>query len=188
MSQNIHTIPQNLRDTVREEPSLYQFEAQLEVVPIGLVPEGIRMANTFEGRVVEGILRGGRVWGIDHFVLRNDGVGILDAQKTISLGDVHLHEHVHGYCLPPEDLELPPLEALLEPGFEWPDVPFAIQGFSYFRAAAPELVHLNRALASIDGWASFATGALVVETRLMRHQGRVRPLDRAPRLDVAIGS
>ena len=188
MSHHIQTVPDIRRSASADEPSLYQFEAQLEVVPIGLVPEGIRMANTFEGRVVRGILEGGRVWGIDHFVLRNDGVGILDAQKTISLGDVHLHEHVHGYCLPPDDLELPPLEALLEPGFEWPDIPFAIQGFSYFRAAAPELVHLNRALAAIDGWASFATGALVVETRLLKHQGRVAPLNRAPKLDFAIGS
>ncbi len=168
--------------SIDDEPLLYEFEAQLDVVPIGLVPEGIRMANSFEGRVRRGILEGARVWGIDHFVLRNDGVGLIDAQKTISRDDVHLFEHVRGYCLPPADLPMPPLEALLAPDFEWPDIPFAIQGFSSFRAAAPELRHLNRALAAIDGWASFATGALVVQTRLLPHRGLVPPLDRAPRI------
>lgn len=167
-----------------EEPRrgrfLYRFEAQLDVVPIGLVPEGIRMANTFDGRVTAGRFEGARVWGIDHFILRRDGVGIVDAPKTISGheisgrpvsdGGFHLFEHVRAYSLPPAGLEMPPLEAILEPDFEWPDILFPIQGFSTFRAAHRELAHLNRAIARIDGWVDFTTGGLAVETTLVEHR------------------
>lgn len=154
-------------------PLLYRFEAQLEVTPIGLVPEGIRMANAFEGRVTRGIMEGARVWGIDHLLLRSDGVAVIDAQKAISQGDTHLYEHVRGYGLPPQGLQMPPLETLLDPSFEWPDVLFPILGSSTFRAAAPELQYLNRAISRIDGWFSFATGSLVIETRLMSHETSV---------------
>lgn len=154
---------------------LYRFEAKLEVLPLGRVPEGLRMANAFEGRVTQGLLEGARVWGIDHLLLRTDGVAVIDAQKTISRGDTHIYEHVHGYGLPPDGLEMPPLEALLEPGFEWPDVLFPVLGSSTFRAAAPDLQFLDRAIANIEGWFSFATGGLAIETTLVHHGGRVPP-------------
>jgi hypothetical protein len=153
-------------------PLLYRFEAELTITPLGIMPEGLRMANSFEGRVTEGILEGARVWGIDHLLLRRDGVSVIDAQKTISLGDRHLYEHVHGYCLPPDGLEVPPLEVLLTPGFRWPDVEFPVIGASTFRCAVPELEFLNRAVAAITGSASFVTGALIIETRLLQPQGR----------------
>jgi len=169
---------------------LYRFEAELDVVPIGIVPEGIRMANTFDGTVTTGEFEGARVWGIDHFILRRDGVGIVDAPKTISGQAIsgrplrgegfHLFEHIRAYSLPPAEVEMPPLEAILEPDFEWPDILFPIQGFSTFRAAQPELAHLNRAIARIDGWVDFTTGRLAVETTLVDHRkavagpGRVR--------------
>lgn len=165
-------------EMARPEPRetfLYRFEAQLEVVPIGLVPEGLRMANRFEGRVTEGTMQGARVWGIDHLLLRSDGVAVLDAQKTLSLGDEHLYEHLHGYGLPPDGVEMPPLEALLDPSFEWPDVLFPVLGASTFRAPSPALEHLNRAVARVDGWFSFATGGLAVDTRLVHHSRRVAP-------------
>ena len=66
---------------------------------------------------------------------------------------------------------MPPLETLVDPGFSWPDVLFPIHGFSVFRAAAPELAHLNDAFASIEGWASFASGRLAIETRIIEHSG-----------------
>ncbi len=168
------TTPAPQLPTATDAPLLYRFEAELEVVPIGLVPEGLRMANRFEGRVTAGILEGARVWGIDHLLLRSDGIAIIDAQKTLSLGDTHLYEHVRGYGLPPDGLEMPPLEVLLDPSFEWPDVPFPVLGSSTFRAAAPELEALNRAVARVDGWFSFASGGLAVETRLLRHASAVR--------------
>ncbi len=152
--------------THREAP-LYQFEAQLELNTIGLVPEGLRMANRFEGRITAGLLRGARVWGIDHFVIRSDGIGLIQAEKTISLGGLHLYEHVQAYCYPPAGLPLPALEALVAPGFEWPDVFFPMQGFSTFRAAHPEYLYLNRALARVQGAGNFSSGALRIETSLL---------------------
>lgn len=146
---------------------LYRFEAQLDPKPIGLVPEGIRMANAFEGEATEGIFEGARVWGIDHLLLRTDGVAVIDAPKTISYGNRHVYEQVNGYCLPPDGLEVPPPEVLLDPGFEWPDVPFPVRGFSTFRSGDPELAYLNRALATVEGSANYATGRLVVATRLL---------------------
>lgn len=152
---------------------LYRFEARLDVLPVGRVPEGIRMVNSFDGRATAGEFEGARVWGIDHFLLRSDGVGIVDAPKTLSGDGFHLFEHVRAYSLPPEGLEMPPLEAVLDPGFEWPDVPFAIHGFSTFRAGTPELAHLNRRVARIDGWVDFTTGDLAVETSLVDHRREV---------------
>jgi hypothetical protein len=149
---------------------LYRFEAKLDVNVVGLVPEGLLMSNPFEGRVTAGSFLGARVWGIDPFLLRRDGVGIVDVPKTLSGDGFHVQEHVRAYALPPEGLTLPPLEALLEPGFEWPDVAFPIHGSSTFRAAAPELAWLNRAVARVDGSANMATGALIIETRLLEHR------------------
>lgn len=146
---------------------LYRFEAQLEFNVVGLVAEGLQMSNPFEGRVTQGAFQGARVWGIDPFLLRRDGVGIIDVPKTISGDGYHVYEHVRAYAVPPAGMEMPPLEALLEPGFEWPDVAFPIHGTSTFRAGAPHLAWLNRAVARVDGWASMATGELVIETRLL---------------------
>jgi hypothetical protein len=173
MIRQTSTLTDVRSDPKAVNPLLYRFEAQLEVTPIGVVPEGLRMANSFEGRVTRGIMEGARVWGIDHLLLRSDGVAVIDAQKTISQGRAHLYEHVRGYGLPPQGLQMPPLETLLDPSFAWPDVLFPVLGSSTFRAAAPELQHLNRAISRIDGWFSFATGGLAIETRLVSHESSV---------------
>lgn len=149
----------------RWEPEfLYRFEAALHVTEIGVTPEGLRLAVWFDGIIRAGLMQGARVWGIDHYLLRQDGVGIIDAPKTLSLGDVNVYEHAHAYCLPPDGLELPPLEKLTEPDFEWPDLAFGIVGFSMFRVGAPQLEHLNRCVAQLEGWANFSTGLLEIST------------------------
>lgn len=145
----------------------YRFEAQLEFTPIGLVPEGPRMGLSFEGKVVAGPLTGARVWGNDPLVIRRDGVGVLDVNKLISFNGVTLYEHVRGFCAPPSGMQVPPLEMLAAPDFRYPDVPFPITGFSTFAAASEPFVELNQRLARIDGHASFATGRLVIEARLV---------------------
>jgi hypothetical protein len=101
-------------------------------------------------------------------------VCVIDAQTMLSqTAQVHVYEHVTGYCLPPAGLRLPPLEALLAADFEWPDVSFPIVAFSTFRAATPQLEYLNSVTARIDGWANFATGGLAIETRLVSHNPSV---------------
>ena len=57
----------------------YAFEAEMtRVVPIGLVPEGLRLNAYYQGRITEGPLTGDTVDGVDYFLLRRDGVGVLD--------------------------------------------------------------------------------------------------------------
>lgn len=161
-----------VRTSREERPLLYRFEAHLDVKPLVISPEGLRMLNAFDGRITEGMLEGARVSGVDHLLVRHDGIGIIDAQKTISLGSVHVIEHVRGYCLPPAGLEMPPFEAMLAPGFAFPDVPFPVIGFSMFRTDSPELAYLNASVATIEGSVSFATGRLVVDTRLLTRSSR----------------
>lgn len=145
---------------------LYRFEGRLtEMLPVGILPEGLRMANPFEGTVTDGPLAGARVWGIDHFLLRPDGVGVIEAPETFSRGDLHVIGQVRGYVLPPEDAPALPLEALLDPEFEWPDVPFRILGSVMFRTSQPELAWMNRTVAVISGSVSMNTGRLVIEAR-----------------------
>ncbi|MGD8413030.1 MAG: hypothetical protein PVF33_02290, partial [Candidatus Latescibacterota bacterium] len=127
---------------------LYRFEGRLtEIYPVGLFPEGLRLANKFEGTVIGGPLAGARVWGIDQFIVRPDGVGVLDAPETFSRGALNVVGQVRGYALPPEGAPAIPLEAMLDPGFEWPDVPFRLRGSVMFRAAPPELEWMNRTVA-----------------------------------------
>jgi len=169
------------RNPSQDGSLLYRFEAQLDPTPIGMTPEGLRITLGFEGHITGGELTrhgfaGARVWGIDHYLLRADGVGVIDAPKTVSAGDRSFFEHVRAYTLPPAGLELPPLESVLDPGFMWPDVHFAIQGFSTFRTGgAADLSHLDRALARIDGWGNFRSGRFSIETRLLAHAAQVAP-------------
>lgn len=170
------TIERNVpRFALVDRPTslLYRFEARLDFVPIGLVPEGSRLALSFDGVVTEGDFVGARVSGTDHLLLRRDGVGVIDAPKTISTAKGELFEHLRGYCLPPEGMTFPPLESLFSADFRWPDALFPILGFSTFRAGSPELSHLNRAVARIDGWSNMSTGRLAVETRLIEHVSSV---------------
>lgn len=150
---------------------LYRFEADLDVIPVGLTPEGIRMTVGYEGEIEMGMLEGARVWGVDPLLLRIDGVGVIDTAKTISDGETTLYEHVQAYCMPPEGLEVPPPEAILDPSFRWPDVEFPILGSSTFRAGSAEYGHLNTTVAVIEGWANFATRRNAIETRVLRHTG-----------------
>src|SRR5690554_6728293 len=63
---------------------IYRFEGQLgELCPIGLFPEGIRFHNDFEARIVAGPFVGGRIFGLDEFLLRPDGVGVIEAPEVI---------------------------------------------------------------------------------------------------------
>lgn len=150
---------------------LYRFEADLNVTPIGLAPDGLRMTVDYEGTISTGMLVGARVWGTDPLLLRADGVGVIDTAKTISDGTTALYEHVHAYCMPPDGLEVPPPEAILDPSFAWPDVDFPIVGSSMFLTGSTEYAHLNTTVAAIEGWANFATRRNAIETRALRHTG-----------------
>ncbi len=146
---------------------LYRFEGSLtETVPVGLVPEGIRLDVRFEAQVTAGVLVGARVRGIDYLLLRGDGVGVIDAYETIEAGDGRVvSAHAQGYIVPPEGVELPPPEVLLSPEFTWPDLPLPMHGFALYRTGASDLAHLNRIAASFHGHVNVGRGQIFVEAR-----------------------
>ena len=103
----------------------YRLEATLtEVVPIGLIPEGIRLDAFFKGSITNGSLTGAALRGIDYLLLRADGVGVINVYEVISTSDgQHISVHAQGYSISPAGMQLPDPEVLLSPGFQWPDVP-----------------------------------------------------------------
>jgi hypothetical protein len=139
-----------------------------------LLPEGLRMGLPLEGKVVRGAFEGCRVRGLNSLLLRDDGVGVLDMYQRIKAPGGEITAHVKGYCLPPDGVELPPLEEFLRPDFEWPTALFPVIGFSTFAGATGDLAWLNRVLAEVAGWASLATGRLAVETRIVNAQPSVQ--------------
>jgi hypothetical protein len=142
----------------------YRFEATLtEVVPIGLVPEGIRLDAFFKGSITEGLLSGATLRGIDYLLLRADGVGVINVYEVISTSDGrHISVHAQGYSVPPAGMQLPAPEVLLSPGFQWPDVPVPLHGFALARTGAREFEWLNRTALAFEGSANVGTGQLLI--------------------------
>lgn len=149
---------------------LYHMEAALtESIPIGVVTEGLRVDNVFEGTITGGPFNGAVVRGIDYYLVRPDGVGVIDAREAIiPETGLAIGARARGYVRPPAGLPLPPLEDLLDPTFSWPDVPFAIEVFQTFTAAAPEHAWLNDIVVSHVGAVNYATRTLWIDARVLR--------------------
>src|SRR3712207_5897484 len=90
----------------------HAFEATMtRVVPIGLVPEELRLNAHYQGQINEGPLTGDTVDGVDYFLLRRDGVGVVDVRQVFSgEGGRTVATEVHGYVAAPSPV--PPLEAV----------------------------------------------------------------------------
>ncbi len=145
---------------------VYRFEGNLgELYPLGVFDDGLRFHNQFEGRIVDGPFAGGHIFGLDQFTLRPDGVGVIDAPEVIEMGEHRLSVRVRGYVVPPDGAPVPPLEAVAQPGFEFPDVPFRVTGSALIRTTSTAFMHLNRAVVVIEGSVNMATGRLEVEAR-----------------------
>ena len=147
---------------------IYRFEARLaEMYPIGIFPEGIRFHNDFDGTIVAGPFTGARIFGLDQFMLRRDGVGVIVAPEVIDAGDTRVSLEVRGYVVSPDGLEMPPLEVMADPGFEFPDLDFRVVGSALIRTADPRYEKLNRTVAVLEGTVNLASGRLVVEARAL---------------------
>jgi hypothetical protein len=143
---------------------LFRMEGRLtELVTVGLFGEGLRMYNSFEGRIVAGEPAGATVRGVDVFTIRPDGVGIVDGRELVTAGDRHLTADLTGYSHPPAGLTMPPLEVLLDPGFCWPDVDFTLEVSAIYRTTAPEFAELGRIPVAHRGRVNMATRELVIE-------------------------
>ncbi len=153
---------------VKSGDLVYRFEGNLgDLYPVGLFAEGIRFHNQFEGRVVAGPCAGARIFGLDQFMLRPDGVGAIVAPEIIDTGTERVSVDVRGYVVPPDRLEVPPLEVVASPGFEFPPVDFRVVGSATIRTAAPRLAALNRTVVALEGTVNMGTGRLEVEARAL---------------------
>jgi len=143
---------------------LFRMEGRMtELVTVGLFAEGLRMYNSFDGRIVAGELDGATVRGIDMFTIRPDGIGVVDGRELVTVGDRHLTADLTGYSHPPAGMAMPPLEVLLDPGFCWPDVDFTLEVAAVYRTAAPEFAEIGRIPVAHLGRVNMATRELVIE-------------------------
>jgi hypothetical protein len=143
---------------------LFRMEGRLtELITVGLLPEGVRMHNSFEGTIVAGEPAGAMVRGIDEFVIRPDGTGVVDAREVVTSAAGALNADVFGYAHPPAGMPIPPLEVFLDPAFQWPDVRFTLECGAIYRTAAPKLAELGRTVVVHLGWVNMATRELVIE-------------------------
>ncbi|MFR9805241.1 hypothetical protein ACL02T_23590 [Pseudonocardia sp. RS010] len=143
---------------------LFRMEGRLtELVVVGLADEGLRMHNSFEGRIVDGEPTGGRVSGVDEFLIRPDGIGVVDAREVVVSDAGSLTATVLGYAHPPAGMPVPPLEVFLDPDFAWPDVPFALECGAVYRAANTAFDELGRTAVVHLGQVNMATRELVIE-------------------------
>jgi hypothetical protein len=106
----------------------YAFEAELtRISAIGLAAEGIHIDVGFTGSITEGQLTGCAIEGIDHLLIRPDGVGVIYARELISNLDRAIAAiRAEGYIVPP--LPMPELLVLADPNFQWPDVDLPLHG------------------------------------------------------------
>ncbi len=156
------TSPPAFGDTV------YRFVGELAPMnPVGLFDEGIRFFNQFEGELVDGPFAGGRISGPDFFVLRNDGVGEIHAPELIEFEQHRVALDVRGYVVPPAGVEMPPLAVLVEPGLEFPDLPFRVTGSALASTTSPEFSYLNGVTIVVEGTVNMGTGALDVTARVV---------------------
>lgn len=147
---------------------IYKFEGSLsDIYPLGVFPEGIRFHNDFDAKVVDGPFAGGRLFGLDQFMLRPDGVGVIIAPEVIDTGDTRVSADVRGYVVPPAGIEMPPLEVVASPGFQFPDLDFRVTGSVLLRTADPRYESLNRVVGYIEGTVNMSNGALKVEARAL---------------------
>jgi hypothetical protein len=162
------TLSPTSRELRTDEAVLYRFEGRLTgMTPIGVTAAGARIDVTFAADVVAGQLGAGILHGVEYFTLRPDGTGVIDARLAIESEAGPLACHAHGYVTPPPGLPAPPLEAVTDPAFAWPDVDLPLIEFAVCQTGAPGLAHLNRTVAAGHGTVNMATGRLVVETRAL---------------------
>lgn len=141
---------------------VYSFEGQFtDVVPVGLVPRGIRIDIPFTGEVVTGPFEGADVDGIDYLLLRADGVGVMDVHRRMTSREGHvISVSASGYVIMPTGVELPPPDVMLSPDFVWPDMDVSLYGSTFYETGAADLAWLNHTVLVAIGRANLGTWAL----------------------------
>lgn len=153
--------------TVSAPPDFaYRMEADFtEIVPIGAVPEGLRMDAHYNGTVIEGPLAG-LIRGIDYLLIRSDGVIVLDVRETITTAAGH-HIAIRGQGYGLAGAPPPAAGAQQSSPVGSPDVPSPILGVAFCQTTAPEMLWLNRTILAFTGTANLGTGKLQVVARVL---------------------
>lgn len=147
---------------------LYTFEGSFnDIVPVGPVADGFRMNGHFGGPITAGDLTGAQVDGVDYFLLRNDGAGVVRGHEVVRHGDRVVTVELNGLLLPPEGIEAPLPEDVVRPGFAWPEEAYTIHVSARFETADPALAHLNTTVVAHTGTVNFTTGRLHVDARVI---------------------
>lgn len=158
----------------------YSFQAQLtRISPVGLTPDGLRIDLGFAGTVTAGPWAGCAIEGIDYLTIRPDGIGVIDARELVSAGQgARAALHAEGYVVPP--FEMPPLPALLDPGFAWPDAELPLHGSARVQTAGAESGAANHTVFGFTGSVNMSRGSLAVDgTAIAAGQPAVALLARA---------
>lgn len=144
---------------------VFEFHAQVTaIVPIGIVPEGLRLDGHVDGRVTAGPLSGARITGVDYLLLRTDGVGVVNAREVITTGDGRaVAVHATGYVVPP--FPLPPFSEILDPAFTWPDADLPMHGSTVMQSGDLDLAPVNRTVYGWTGTANMGLGEVRVAAR-----------------------
>lgn len=125
---------------------------------------GLRLDAHYTGTITEGPLTGDAVEGVDYFLLRRDGVGVVDVRQVFSgEGGRTVTARVHGYLTSP--VPMPPLEEIADPAFAWPDVELATHGAVDLRTAAPGLQALKATVFLFTGTVNVARSELRIRAQ-----------------------
>jgi hypothetical protein len=147
---------------------LYSFDGSFtDIVPIGPVHDGFRMNGHFAGPVTAGELTGAQVTGVDYFLVRHDGAGVVRAHEIVRAGESVIAVELHGLLLPPADVDTPRPDDIVRPDFAWPEQPYTIHVSAQFETADPDLDYLNTTVVAHTGTVNFTTGQLHIDARVV---------------------
>lgn len=132
---------------------ILRLEARFtDLIPIGLVPEGVRVDAHYSGPITAGPFTGGTVRGIDYLLFRSDGVGVLDVRELITTpSGGNISVRAHGYATLPGGMQFPPSELLVQPDFVWPDLAVPLHGVALCQTGTAEIAWLNRTALLFEG-------------------------------------
>jgi hypothetical protein len=105
------------------------------------------------------------VTGNDYLLMRASGVSVINAHEVLTHDRAHISATIGGYVTLPAGIQLPPPNVLLNPGFEWPDLPMPVIGWATYRTGAEAWQSLNSTVAVFDGTVNVGTRRLQVEAR-----------------------
>ncbi len=131
---------------------------------VGLVPGGLRLNSKYTGTVTDGLFAGSAVEGVDYVLIRPDFVMEMNIREIITIPDgPPVAVTVRGFWVP--TVEMPPLEAMLDPDFAMPDVEIPGHGAAWFETMAPQHAFLNHTVFSFTGTINIARGEVRVTYR-----------------------